>query len=302
MNRLRVQLSFFFVLLLGMMPAYAVSAQGTAATPETGLGLAGVLAEFEVDELADPHAEVWFIRGTLEPDGRLPLGVQNGQTVLYVESGTLTVEAEVFVVEGHAHDPEGTAIVAAKWTTEVEVGRSLMVTRDTEATLSNTSDESTTFLMLFIYSAMDEDQSGSQTDEPVGLTQVGLSIGTAEFGPAPGTIVLERVVVEPGASMQNVTLPPPQEGADPGWMGIDLGIIETGSADIGMEQKSFHTITWPPMLPDEFAQPEQVTLTGSAQLETGESYAVYGSVLTLTNTGDEPLTILRVIVTPNRGP
>lgn len=301
MNGLRAKLSLVVVLLLGLVPAYSGAAQDNAATPVPDSAPVGVLAEFEIDEVANPHAEVWFMRAQLEPDGSLPLGVQNGQTVLYVESGTLQVEAEVFVVGGETNEAGGPDVTLGTWSTSLDVGGSLMVTRNTDATLRNTSGETTTFLILFMYPAMEEGQN-SQLEEPVGLTQTGLSIGAAEFYPAPATVVVERVVVEPGESLQNVTLPAQGEEPDPGWMGIDLGTIETGSADLEFAQRSYETITWLPMVPDEFPQPEQVELTGTTSLEQGESYSAFGSVITVTNTGEEPLTILRVIVTPHMGP
>lgn len=301
MNGLRAKLSLLVVLLLGLSPAFAVAAQDTAATPAQDSAPVGVLAEFEIDEVANPHAEVWFMRAELEPDGSLPLGVQYGQTILYVESGTLQVEAEVFVIGRDTNEAGGPDVTLGTWSTTLDVGGSLMVARNTDATLRNTSGETTTFLMLLMYPAMDEGQN-AELDEPVGLTQTGLSIGAAEFYPAAATVVLERVVVEPGGSVENVALPEQGQDPDPGWMGIDLGTVETGSADLEFTQRSYDTITWLPMVPDEFPQPEQVLLTGSTSLEQGESYSTFGSVITLTNTGDEPLTILRVIVSPHMGP
>lgn len=296
MNILQKRMSFLVVLFLGLMPLFSVSAQEAPATPVPGTAPTGILAQFDIRELASPHAEVWFLRAELEPDGVLPLGVQTGQTVLYVESGTITVEADgiVFDVDRNMIDAKPTEPLV------VDAAGSMMIVRDTESRVTNTADVPATFLVLMMYAAMDEGVGQENLEQPVGLTQVGVSVGTAEFPPAPARLVMERVVVEPGATLQNVTLPS-QEGG-PGWMGIDLGTIETGSTDLVIEQQSFQNLIWRSMSPEEFSPPEQVMLTGTTSLERGESYACFNSVITFTNTGQEPLTILRVIVSPHMGP
>ena len=91
MPTIRRPFSLLTVLLLLLTQATSALAQ---ATPETTpAGDYDVLAEMRVDTLPTPHAEVWFIRFSLEPGGSLPLGKQLGPTILYVESGDLTVIA-----------------------------------------------------------------------------------------------------------------------------------------------------------------------------------------------------------------
>lgn len=296
MNISQCRLSFLLVLLLGFMPLMSASAQEAPATPVHGSAPVGVLAEFDIRELASPHAEVWFLRAQLEPNGSVPMGTQSGQTVLYVESGELTVEAEGVVIDADRQvvDAKAAAPIA------LDTNGSLMIASGTEARVLNASNARTTFLMLVMYSAMDEGDGGEGMDQPVGLTQVGVSVGTAEFNPGPATLVMERVVVEPGASLQNVTFSG-QDEMGPGWMGMDLGTLETGSADLLIEQQSLQNLIWPPMSPDQFSPPERVVLGASVSMEQGESYACYNSILTFTNMGDGPLTILRVIVTPHMG-
>ena len=46
------------------------------------------------------------------------------------------------------------------------------------------------------------------------------------------------------------------------------------------------------------AGPEQVPLTATVQLGQGDGYAAFNSTLSWTATGDDPLTVLRAVVTP----
>lgn len=241
---------------------------------------------------------MWFIRGQMEPDGQLPLGVQSGQTVLYVEAGGLTVEAQGVVItpDNQVVDATVDAPIA------LEPGGSIMIVRDSDATLRNSSNQNVTFLMLTMFSAMDEGQAGDQSDQPIGFASAGISVGTAEFMPGPATLIMERVVLDPGDSIQNVTLPADVQGIGPGWGGIDLGAIEAGSAEILFENQSFQNLIWPELNSDTMMGPDQVLLSGSVNVDAGESYASFNSILTFTNTGDEPLVILRVIEAPHVGP
>ena len=292
MIKMRKNLSFFVVLLLSLLPAYGVTAQDIVATPVPGTVPVGVLAEFDIDELPGPHTEVWFMRFQLEPEGLLPVGTSPGPQVLYVEVGTIVVKAEGTVI------PSDTVAVDTSEFT-LKPGDSLLVPRDVPVEVSNTADEPARFLVLLMYGGMDEDQVQAGSEEPVGLTSAGITVGVAEFMPVPATLTMERVVVEPGETMQNIDLE--NLGPGPGWMGMDLGTVETGSADLLFEKQSIDTIIWPAASPDSFPEPDRVRFTANGSVEQGESYAVYGSVVTFTNTGDEPLTILRVIVTPHMG-
>ena len=65
-----------------------------------------------------------------------------------------------------------------------------------------------------MYAAEREGEGEVPSDEPVGLTQQGLSVGTAEFPPAPATLIVERVVVAPAGTM--TTDVETAEGVGPG--------------------------------------------------------------------------------------
>jgi hypothetical protein len=78
-------------------------------------------------------------------------------------------------------------------------------------------------------------------------------------------------------------------------------MVETGSADLQISQRSFQVLVWPPFVGGEMMGPDQVELTSSLSLESRYGYAAFNSTLTWTATGDEPLTILRAVITPEMG-
>lgn len=292
MNGIGDRLPLLFALLLGLTPAFAMAAQDIVATPDPSTAPIGVLAEFDIEELPAPHTEVWFLRFQLEPGGLIPDGSNPGPAVLFVEVGTLEIISDGSVV------PSDTTVDSTEELT-LEPGDSVLVPRDVSIEARNAGDEPTRFLMLVMFSGMDEGQGEQTSEDPVGMTSTGVAVGVAEFQPVPASVTMERVVVEPGDSMQNISMPAGEMG--PGWMGIDVGTIETGTADVLFERTSFENMIWPPFAPDQFSEPMQLEFTATGTMEQGDGYSAFGSVLTFTNTGDEPLTILRVIVGPRMG-
>jgi hypothetical protein len=292
----RVTLLVVGALLLGLAPLLTARAQGIPATPVPGSAPTGVLAEFEIDELPTPHAEVWFIRMSLEPNGSVPLGELIGPMLLFIESGRLTVTADGPITPGGAQaadapDPEGTTEQV------LQTGDSVLAGEGVSASAGNATGEPVTFLVLLMYPAEREGEGGDSMEEPVGLSQQGVSVGAAEFLPVPATLTLERVVVEPGETMASDTST--SQGRGPGWMGMELGAIETGSAEVVFEGRSFQNLTWPAMMTSTNPQPTQVPLTATAQLGQGDGYSAFGSTLSWVATGAEALTVLRIVVTPH---
>lgn len=291
----RRSLTILSVLLLAVMPLVA-TAQGMPpmpATPVPGEAPEGVLAEFTVPELPTPHAEIWFIRMQLDPGGSVAMGIQAGPSIIYVESGAVTLAADTPVTPGGAG---ASPVAGAGGDTVLVSGASAMVDSGTELSFRNEGNEKVTFLMLLMYSGEQEDADQGSYPEPVGLAQAGVSIGTAEFMPLPAAVRIERVVLQPGGIAE------PEVSASemdlPGYLGMELGAIETGQADVMLEYSGMSNLTWPGMLRGEMARPEMVTFTRNVELGTGDAYAFGGSTLTWTNTGDAPLTILRVVILP----
>lgn len=289
----RAMLTMVSALLLAVMPLVA-TAQGMPpipATPVPGEAPVGVLAEFTVPELPTPHAEVWFLRMQLVPGGSVALGVQAGPSMIYVEWGAITMTSDGPVTPGTAGATPGAA-----GDHELAAEASAMVDTGTTLSFRNDGDASTSVLLLSMYAAEMESADQGSYPEPVGLTQGGVSIGTAEFMPIPATVTMERVVLQPGDIVE-----PEMSAGDmemPGYLGMELGAIETGQADVMLEYTGMANLTWDGMLRGEMSRPETVPFTHNVELGTGDAYAFGGSTLTWTNTGDEPLTILRVVIMP----
>jgi hypothetical protein len=286
------------VVLLLFAPLLTTSAQGLPATPAPGSAPTGVLAEFEIDELPTPHAEVWFLRMQLDPDGSTPLGPQAGPAVLYVEAGQLMLQVDgpVSLGAGESTDPTGLATPERATDTLLETGDSLLISEGTSVLASNGTDEPVTFLFLLMYPAEREGEGEGSSQEPVGLAEQGISVGVAEFEAVPARLTIERVVVEPAGTM--VTDIETPDGIWPGWMGIELGTIETGAAEVVFESRTLQNLTWPPMTGGRI-EPEQIPLTATVQLDQGDGYTGFNSTLSWTSTGDEPLMVLRAVVRPS---
>jgi hypothetical protein len=163
----------------------------------------GVLGQVHVDQLPVPHAEVWFIRFALEAGGSLPLDLQIGPTVAVIERGELTLVTDQPVeVDGAAAAPGGTGGMLE---TVATAGQVVYVHEDTVLAVRNDGDAPVSFLTLLTFSgvreveAMEQEPAGTPV-EPVGFTQQPLGVTRAEFPEGPGTITIERVVLNPDAT------------------------------------------------------------------------------------------------------
>lgn len=287
----------FVVLLIALMPAFhAATAQENApqvAPPQDGP--VGVLAEFDVAELPTPHAEVWFVRMQLAPDGSLPEGQQIGPVVVYVEAGELTlgtdVEIETNVAEG-AETPLA-ATPDTGFSTVLRTGDSASIPAGAMLAATNATDAPVTFLVLMMYAA-ELEGAMEDTGEPVGLTQSLLSAGGVEFPPIPGKVTIERVEIPadvPTTGMQMA--------------GIELGTVEEGRAAVTFIAFDTSTMIWPGMPQEQsdtvFAGNMRVPMTGSAQLTAGDGYVTAGTATMWIPMGD-PIVVLRVVAGPDMMP
>jgi hypothetical protein len=221
-----------FVAVAAVLPAVLMARQA-AAQGSTPIVIeeqpTGLLGQVYVDQLPVPHAEVWFIRFMLEPGGSLPLDVQIGPTVAVVESGELTLVTDQPVeVDGGMASPGGTG---AMLETVVTSGQTVYVHEDTSLAARNDGDAPVSFLTLLTFSgvreveAMEQQPEGTPA-EPVGFTQQPLGVTRAEFPEGPGTITIERLVLNPdGAARTDVP-----DGAIAG--GVERGSV-TVSVDSG---------------------------------------------------------------------
>lgn len=289
---MKTRILFLIVVVAMALLPIAATSQGMPpmpATPVPGEAPVGTLAEFNLRHLPTPHAEIWFIRMELEPGGMIPASPPIGPVIIYIESGelALTVDGPVMLPGADRAEEPGEMTLA--------VGDSLQLTRETSAELRNDGDVATAFLLFTTYAAEMESQ-GEGGGEPIGLSQMGISVGTAEFIDVPATVRIERVVFEPGATVE----PELAAGEEdmPFSIGMELGAVETGSAEVMLEYAGMGNIVWPGMLNNQMGDRENVIMTSTVQMEAGDAYAFHGSMLTWTVTGDEPLTILRVVIHP----
>lgn len=283
---------FLSIVLFALTPLLT-AAQGMPpmpATPVPADAPVGMLAEFNLRHLPTPHAEVWFLRMGLEPGGSLPMGTEVGPMILFVESGELSLEIDGPIMlpgADRAEEPDELTMT---------MGDSVFLTRETGVSMANAGDQRSTFLVLLMYPAMEEGEGDQPMEEPAGLSQMAISIGTAEFMDMPATVRIERVVMDPGESVGPAMSS--SEMQMPGYIGMELGAVETGSAEVTLENTGMANLTWPGILENQVGEPERVPLKATVQLGTGDAYAFHGSTLTWTALGDEPLTILRVVIMP----
>jgi hypothetical protein len=226
--------------LMALLLVAPVAAQG--GTPVTaGSQPAGVLAQVQVDALPSPHAEVWFLRFTLEPGGSLPLDVQIGPTVLVVEAGELTLVTDQPVeIDGSA--PMATpAPGGGTHETVATAGQVAYVRENTTLATRNDGDTPASVLALLTFSpereteAMNQQPSGTPPAEPVGMTQMAIGLTAAEFPEGPGTITIERVVLAPDATART-------DVPD----GAIAGGVERGGVTVRIE--SGHGFVWPGLM------------------------------------------------------
>jgi hypothetical protein len=291
----RAPFTFLMIALLALMPAlHTATAQENVpqvAPPQDRP--VGVLAEFEVAELPTPHAEVWFVRMQLAPDGSLPESPQIGPVVVYVEIGELTLETDVAIDVAPDSEAPAVATPDAAFQTVLKTGESAMIPAGAMLQATNMSAEPVTFLVVMMYAAELEGSVGD-TGEPVGLTQSLLSAGGVEFPPIPGKVTIERVEIpaeEPTTGMQMA--------------GIELGMVEEGRAAVTFMAFDTGTMIWPGMQEANgetvYADNVRVPMTGSAQLDAGDGYVTTGTATMWIPMGD-PVVVLRVIAGPDMMP
>lgn len=279
---------FSFVLALALLPSMG-AAQGMGpmpATPVPGEAPTGVLAQFTVDPLPTPHAEVWFLRMQLDPGGSLPEGAQIGPVVVYIESGQLTLTSDVApevagastAVAGDMATPAGMQQVV------LETGGSAMVPAGTMLAASNEGDQPVTFLVAMAYAA-ELEGTVEEEGEPVGLSQMLLSAGGVEFPPMSGQITIERVEIAPDELSGEMRM-----------AGIELGVVEQGQAAVTFMALDTGAMLWPGILNGD-TENSRVSMTGSATLTAGDGYSSGNAGITWLPMGDT-VTVLRVVVGP----
>ncbi len=279
------------VVLLGLTSVLAASAQeGPApATPVPGTAPLGVLATFSLPELPTPHAEVWFLRMGLEPGGSLPADMQIGPTVVYVESGELTLGTDRPITTPATPGAAAASPSAMEIETIVRTGDSVLIGDGTRLSARNTTNEPATFLAVFMFSGTREGEEEESGLEPVGLSQRGISVAAAELPTGPGTITMERVQVAPGETMES------DSGHGLGIDGLELGAIEQGTAETTFQTGS--SWLWPQMLV-EFHDRQPIDPGATIDVVAADGYSIFDGSATWAVTSTDPMIVLRVVIMP----
>ena len=290
----RLTLVLGLAVLLGSLPLVSTKALEIRATPVPHSGPIGVLAEVTIPELPTPHAEVWFLRWVLAPAGSMPAEMQIGPTVIYVEQGSLTLITDRVVsvaASGEMASPTAaqSSPAATEFETTLRPRDSVLITDGTTLAARNDSDEPVTFLALLMFSAVRETTAGTIAAEPVGLSQQGISAAPAEFPGRPGTVTMERILLDSGGTLES------DSGNGMGVGGLDLGAIEGGSADATFSVGS--SWLWPNIL-EEFDDRQPIDPGATLQLTAGDGYSTYDGLSSWTVTSEDPLVLLRVLITP----
>lgn len=287
-NCLVLLLSF----LMAFGPFMSTQVHGQTSTPVYDENTAGLITEFAIDELPGPTAQVFLLRTTIGPDWQTIPAVQHGPMVLLVESGTLMVDASSPVVLSQSGEDgiEETGEIT------LQPGQSVLVPAETRISYATASDETVELLILLVVSTREERQGQGSSSELLQVADNGLAIGMGNFQPIAGMLKVERVIAQPGQTMDGPGVTRNEQ--TPGWMGVDIGLVETGSADLEITQRSFESMIWADSDPNMFLEPRFVTLTATETVSQGDGYAFYDSELTWKATGDEPLTIVRAVVMP----
>jgi hypothetical protein len=288
-----------FLGMAALLPAFLliVPAAGQGSTPITAESQpAGVLAQVSVDALPSPHAEVWFLRCMLEPDGSLPLDVQIGPTVIVVESGELTLVTDQPVeIDGAA--PMATPMAGdGIYETIASAGQVACVHEDTALAMRNDGNAPVSMLALLTFSpereteTMNQQPSGTPP-EPVGFTQMPIGLTAAEFPEGPGTITIERVVLDPNATARTDV---------PG--GAIAGGVEQGSVTVTVD--SGNGFVWQDMMqplgPQGGSRPPRradVVAGDSGDLVANDSFGFWNAGVGW-QAGDDGATILQVRIEP----
>jgi hypothetical protein len=235
-----------FAVMTAALPALLAVAPALAqgSTPVVvEAGPAGVLGQVQVGALPSPRAEVWFLRFMLDPGGSMPGDLQIGPTVAVIESGELALVTDQPVeIDGDAPMATAAADAEGEWTTIATAGQVVYVHEDTMLAVRNDGDAPVSFLTLLTFSPERETESmnageaaGTPPAEPVGFSQEPVGLTVAEFPEGPGTITIERIVLESSETARTDV---------PG--GAIAGGVEQGSLAITLD--AGNGFLWPDMM------------------------------------------------------
>ena len=282
--------SLWMAAAIGLLPA------STGAQPPTAQGT--TLVKAAVPSLPgppDPGVEVWFFRLSMDAGRILPSSPNLGVTMLFVESGSFTIEqqgaADIIHADGSRESFPSSATAAAQTSRILTAGETLVTGTGSSTGLQNTSAHTATALVYEVFSPIEEVQTtATPIGELPGVRMQPLSVGRGALPEGAGTITIERVVVKPG-----------EMTAEKGSLAIEIGAVEQGSARITAMAKA---LVWQWSSGGD-ARSDSIFGAAPAEraLKTGDGYALPNGINGfLRAEGSAPATILRVIIAPASKP
>jgi hypothetical protein len=189
----------------GVLPARALAQETTRGTWET-------LAEFPLDALpgpADPGVEGWFLRFTGAPGASVPLTADIGPSILYVESGAVTMRYEGTVrvrrAGADAEEEVPTAAAGAPLEVALAPGDAMLTVKGNRSGGANTAEGDASVLQWLVMSPIDEVAAmEEEMDEPaIPFLPHMIAVGSASLPEGPGVIALDRQIFVAGESQRS---------------------------------------------------------------------------------------------------
>lgn len=212
-------LTIVFLFVAGVLsaPGRPVEARRAIVLQETATSASGdaeqeILFQAALEELPLPPAYLQLARTTLQPGASIPLHTRPGPEFGVVESGTLTVRvsgAAVLAPAGDGQTPEPARIMPANEDVLLQPGDQVVYPPEVPFLLSNTSDEATTFLALYVVPRGNQSPPSASWPDGTPSAEALDGVSSSIVGEAyaivwpesPLLIVLDRLALEPGEAI-----------------------------------------------------------------------------------------------------
>ena len=231
------------------------------------------------------------MRFRFAPGAVLPEQEQAGPILLFMEIGELKMSSDAGVT-GYSAQGGVEQLAAGTIVLSATAGHSALLVPDrAHFRVTNESPGSASALVLLLMSGEREEEvmrtpvPVTETPEAeVGVTSAGLAIGRGKFATGPGSITIERIQLELGAT--STTNP----------AAVEAGSVELGTLGYAMSTGS--GFVWPGIAVSGGRQidPTQLTDGSSGTLSPGDGYC-FGVGSAATVTAQAKAVILRAVVT-----
>lgn len=206
-----------------------------------------ILFQAALEALPQPPAYVQLARTTLQPGASIPLHVRPGPEFGVVESGNLTVRVggqAVLAPAGDGGNPEPARVMPIDEDVVLQPGDQVVYPPDVAFTLSNASQEPTTFLVLYVVPRGNQSPPSSSwvggtppagALDGVSATIVGEAYALA-WPESPLLVVLDRLALDPGETIP-ASSGPVMFGVESGRLSFALveGQYQISGGDSGLQ-------------------------------------------------------------------